>query len=79
MDTTRIHEIKSLPDFMQEDAVVDMPTAAILLSTCLPSARKIVRENKLNVVQISERKTGVRWGVLRKFILDRERPATAAA
>ena len=56
MDTSRLHEIKSLPDFMQDAALVDWPTAAALMSTCVPSARKIVRDNGIPLVELSERK-----------------------
>jgi len=75
----RLREIKSLPDYMQDDALVDWSTAAALLNTCVPSARKIVRDNNIPVVAVSERKNMPRWAALRNFIKSRERVAKSPA
>lgn len=68
----RLHEIKSLPDFMQSEALVDWPTVAALMNTCIPSARKILKANSVPLCAVSERKRLPRWGRLQAFLASRE-------
>ena len=69
---TRLEAIKALPDQMQDHALVDWETTAALMNVCVPWARKLLKENQVPLVELSERKRQPRWGTLREFMSKRE-------
>lgn len=72
---TRFRGIQALPDEMSDYALVDWQTVAAMFGTCVPTARKIARENGIPLVAVSERKRLPRWGSVRQFIVAREQAA----
>jgi hypothetical protein len=73
---TRLAAIEVLPDEMQDNALVDWKTVAVLLGfSDVEYARETVTAAGLPLVHVSGRKKLPRWGALRDFIRQREQHA----
>lgn len=76
----RLVAIDSLPAEMQPYALCDWATvAAVTGLRDVEHARETFLAAGLPVVHLSSKRKLPRWGVLRDFLISRERPATAAA
>jgi hypothetical protein len=76
----RLAAIEALPNEMQEHALVDWATVAILLNhRDIDYAREIVTAAGVPLVYMSERRKLPTWGALRKFIQTRQREQAASA
>jgi hypothetical protein len=66
--------IAALPADLQDHALVDWRTVALILSCKdIENARKIVVNAGVPIVEISERRRLPRWGALKQFIQAREK------
>ncbi len=72
----RLAAIEALPNEMQDYALVDWPTVALLFGyKDIEYARETLTQAGVPLVQLSDRKRLPRWGTLRDFIISREGPA----
>lgn len=76
----RLAAIDELPNVMQDAALVDWKTVAVLLGRQdIQEARRIVVAADLPLVQVSARRKLPRWGDLREWLKSRETERPAAA
>ncbi len=77
---SRIAAIESLPIEMQDHALVDWKTVALITGyRDVETARETVIKAGVPLVNLTGRRTQPRWGALREFLKSREKaPATAA-
>lgn len=68
---------KGLPDYVQDHSLLNWPAVAAVLGCSIPTARKIVKDNSIPLVPVSERKRLPRWGSIRQFIESRETASAA--
>lgn len=75
---TRLVEIESLPPEMADFALVDWKTAAWLTGNAdVETAREMIIDAGVPLVHLNSRRKLPRWGVLREFLLKREKTLTA--
>jgi hypothetical protein len=76
---TRLAAIEALPNEMQQHALVDWPTVALLLGMKdVDYAREIVTAADVPLVHVSDRRKLPTWGELRRFIEASRRPQRLA-
>jgi hypothetical protein len=76
---TRLAAIEALPHEMQEHALVDWRTVALLLDKKdVDHAREIVTNAGVPLVHVSDRRKLPTWGAIREFIRTRQRAPTDA-
>lgn len=74
----RLLAIDTLPTEMQPFALVDWQTVATVTGLRdVEHARETITAAGVPLVHLSERRKLPRWGVLRDFLISRERPAAA--
>jgi hypothetical protein len=77
--SSRLAAIEALPHEMQEHALVDWRTVALLLDKKdVDHAREIVTNAGVPLVHVSDRRKLPTWGALRQFIEARRRPQRLA-
>jgi hypothetical protein len=70
----RLAAIEALPDQMQDCALVDWATVAVLLDKKdVEHARELITAAGVPLVHVSERRKLPTWGALRQYIKARER------
>jgi hypothetical protein len=71
---TRLAAIEALPTEMQDHALVDWPTVALMLGMKdVDYAREIVTAADVPLVHVSDRRRLPTWRTLRQFIETRQR------
>ena len=76
---TRLAAIEALPHEMQEHALVDWRTVALLLDKKdVDHAREVVTNAGVPLVHVSDRRKLPTWGAIRNFIESRQRARTVS-
>jgi hypothetical protein len=77
--SSRLAAIEALPNEMQDYALVDWGTVALLMGNKdVAYARETLQQAGVPLVRVSERRQLPRWGSLREFLRAREAPMPVA-